>query len=95
MDVIVEFGNNKNCRIPMQKSADRTDRENRMLNRPCCFHETGRLNALRFSLYNISIYCENFRAPSIFLPKYLKDKVKCGMIKTSIFYIWKDVQIWK
>lgn len=32
----------------------------------------------------------NFRVPSIFALKYLKDIGKCGMIKTSIFYIWKD-----
>lgn len=38
----------------------------------------------------LSKYVLKFRVPSIFAPKYLKDIGKCGMIKTSIFYIWKD-----
>ena len=34
--------------------------------------------------------CPYIERPLFFNPKYLKDNEKCGMIKTSIFYIWKD-----
>ena len=74
-DVIVEFGNNKNCRIPMQKAAIAQIEKPGAENIEAVIEQKpGEILSFR-RIFPVLLY-PNFRVPSIFCPVLLETRIE-------------------